>query len=75
MHKKFSKDWACSRDMLVDRDAHTQTGIFTLLGSPTGGKVTINFHLRNAVLAQVLAMALCLSVCHKSEIYQNGKMN
>ena len=35
------------------------------------------FYPCDAMLAQVLAMALCLSVCvcHKSVFYQNGSMN
>jgi len=33
------------------------------------------FYPRDAMLARLLAAALCLSVCHKSELYQNGWMN
>jgi len=31
-----------------------------------------SFYPHNTMLAWVLAMALCLSVCHKAEFYQSG---
>jgi len=39
--------------------------------------ITLFFYPRDAMLARVLAMALCLSVCvcHKSEFYRNGRRN